>query len=99
MIIIPNTIKHKQSIREWVAEQNQDAIMISGYDHCIIGISKDGRILYSVDDILRTLVGAEHSWNFEDAIEWFEFNIQGAFSNKKNHPKFVSTSFSYSYLD
>ena len=99
MIITPNTNKPEQTIREWVADQNQDAIMINGYDHCIIGISQEGRILYSVDDILRTLVGAEHSWNFEDAIEWFEFNIQGAFSDKKNHPKFISTSFSDSYLD
>lgn len=99
MIITPNAKKPEQSIREWVAEINSDAIIINGYDHCVIGISKDGRLLYSVDDILRTLVGAEHSWNFEDAIEWFEFNIQGAFSDKKNHPKFISTSFSYSYLD
>tara|TARA_B100001093_G_scaffold214167_1_gene205451 strand:- start:1840 stop:2139 length:300 start_codon:yes stop_codon:yes gene_type:complete len=99
MIITPNTNKPERSVREWVADQNQDAIMINGYDHCIIGISQDGRILYSVDDILRTLVGAEHSWNFEDAIEWFEFNIQGAFCDKKNHPKFISTSFSDSYLD
>lgn len=99
MIITPNANKPEQTIREWVAESNPNAIMIDGYDHCIIGISRDGRILYSVDDILRTLVGAEHSWNFEDAIEWYEFNIQGAFSDKKNHPKFISTSFSYSYLD
>lgn len=99
MIITPNTNNPEQSIREWVAESNPDAIMINGHDHCILGISVHGSIIYSVEDILNTLVGAEHTWNFEDAIEWFEFNIQGSFTNKKNEPIFVQTDYSTYSLD
>jgi len=95
MIITPNTNKSEQPIREWVAESNPDAIMINGYDHCILGISMQGSIIYSVDDILKTLVGAEHTWNYDDAIEWFEFNMQGSFTNKENEPMFVQTDYSY----
>ena len=98
-LIVPNTNKPEQSIRDWIAEHNSDAIMINGYDHCILGISIHGSIIYSVEHILKTLVGADHHWDFDEAIEWFEFNIQGAFCDKKNHPKFISTSFSDSYLD
>ena len=94
-LITPKFDKPEQSIRDWIAEQNQDAIMINGYDHCILGISIQGSIIYSVEDILKTLVGAEHTWNFDDAIEWFEFNIQGSFTNKKNEPIFVQTDYSY----
>ena len=94
MIITPNTNKHERSVREWIAESNPDAIMINGYDHCILGISIHGSIIYSVDHILKTLVGAEHHWDFNDAIEWFEFNIQGSFTNKKNEPIFVQTDYS-----
>ncbi|RPG65053.1 MAG: hypothetical protein CBC02_008180 [Flavobacteriaceae bacterium TMED42] len=98
-LITPNTNKPDQSIRDWIAEQNSDAIMINGYDHCILGISPSGSIIYSVEDILKTLVGAEHTWNFDDAIEWFEFNIQRSFTNKKNEPIFVQSDYSTYSLD
>ena len=98
-LIVPNTNKPEQSIRDWIAEQNSDAIMINGYDHCILGISIHGSIIYSVEHILKTLVGADHHWDFDDAIEWFEFNIQGSFTNKKNEPIFVQSDYSTYSLD
>ena len=99
MIITPKTEETNFSIRDWIADQNQDAIMINGYDHCILGISIHGSIIYSVEHILKTLVGADHHWDFDDAIEWFEFNIQGSFTNKKNEPVFVQSDYSPYSLD
>jgi hypothetical protein len=52
-----------------------------------------------VEHILKTLVGADHHWDFDDAIEWFEFNIQGSFTNKKNEPVFVQSDYSTYSLD
>ena len=99
MIITPKTEETNFSIRDWIAEQNQDAIMINGYDHSVIGISPNGSVIYSVESILKTLVGMEHHWNFDDAIEWFEFNIQGSFTGKQNEPMFVQTDYSYYSCD
>jgi hypothetical protein len=99
MIIIPKTEEKNFSIREWVAEQSPNSILINGYDHCILGISPTGSVIYSTDDILKTLVGMEHSWNYDDAIEWFEFNIQGSFTGKQHEPMFVTTSTSYYSCD
>ena len=98
-LITPNFDKPNQSIRDWVVGHNYDAILINGFDHCIMGVTKQGRVIYDVKDILRTLVGMEHHWNYDDAIEWYEYNIQGSFSNKENDPIFVSTSFSYDFID
>ena len=99
MIITPKTEEKNFSIRDWIAEQNQDAIMINGYDHCVIGVSPNGSVIYSVEGILKTLVGTEHSWNYDDAIEWFEFNIQGSFTGKQHEPMFVQTDYSYYSCD
>ena len=98
-LIVPNTNKSESSIRDWIAEHNSNAIMINGYDHCITGLSKEGRVIYEVSDILKTLVGMEHSWNYNDAIEWFEYNIQGSFCDKENEPIFTSSSFTYDFID
>ena len=99
MIITPRTEEKNFSIREWVADQNQDAIMINGYDQCVIGVSPNGSVIYSVEGILKTLVGMEHTWNYDDAIEWFEYNIVGSFTGKKNEPMFVQTDYSYYSCD
>ena len=99
MIIIPKTEEKNFSIREWVAEQSPDSILLQGYDHCILGVSPTGSVIYSVEDILKTLVGMEHTWNYDDAIEWFEYNILRCFADKQYEPMFVSTSYSYYSCD
>ena len=98
-LIVPENENNEQSVREWIADINPDAIMATGYDNCIIGISRHGNIIYSVDMIINTLVGMEHEWSHEDAIEWFEFNIQGSFTGKKNEPIFVQTNYTYYMYD
>jgi hypothetical protein len=99
MIIIPKTEEKNFSIREWIAGQSPSSILINGYDHCILGISPTGSVIYSTDDILKTLVGMEHTWNYDDAIEWFEFNILRCFADKQYEPTFVSTSYPYDLGD
>ena len=98
-LITPKFEKPNQSIRDWICEQNQNAVLANGFDHCIMGISKHGRVIYDVKDILRTLVGMEHHWDYNDAIEWFEHNIQCAFTDAKDQPIFASTSFTYDFID
>jgi len=95
MIITPKTNESSDtpSNREWVAEKFPDAVIAKGYDHCIVGVTPEGSVIYAADEIIKTLVGMEHDWDFDDAIEWFERNIEPSFnSDKKNHPKFMFNS-------
>jgi hypothetical protein len=52
-----------------------------GCDECVLGYEYnwDGliRLIYSVDKILTNLVG--DGMDVDDAIEYFEFNIRGAY--------------------
>jgi|SaaInlV_100m_DNA_2_1039680.scaffolds.fasta_scaffold56692_2 hypothetical protein len=92
MIITPKTEEKNLSIREWVAEQSPDSILLTGYDNCVVGISPSGSVIYSTDDILKTLVGMEHDWGWEDAIEWFDYNIFGSVNpDNELHPTFITT--------
>lgn len=93
MIITPKTEEQTMSSREWVAEQYPEAIIVNGYDHCIVGLTPNGAVIYSADNIIKTLVGMEHDWDYEAAIEWFEYNIAGSFRGDDDaHPKFMFNS-------
>jgi hypothetical protein len=94
MIITPKTEEKKNisSNRDWVAERFPEAIIITGYDHCIVGVSPVGAVIYATDDIIDTLLAKEHDWGWEDAIEWFDYNIFGSFNpDNELHPKFITT--------
>lgn len=94
MIITPK-IKAKKNIalkRKWVGGISPDAIFVDGFDHCIVGVTVAGAVIYSVDDILKTLVSIEHDWDYDAAVEWFDHNIFDAYSSSdETHPKFMTT--------
>ena len=94
MIITPK-IKAKKNIalkRKWVGCISPDAIFVDWFDHCIVGVTVAGAVIYSADDILKTLVSIEHDWDYDAAIEWFDHNIFGAYSSSdETHPKFMTT--------
>jgi len=53
-----------------------------GYDNCIIGVDeKSMRLIYSVEKIIETLM--ESGMSSDDAQEWYEFNIVGAYMGEK----------------
>ena len=96
MIITPKIEEQTLSLREWVAEQYPEAIIVNGYDHCIVGLTPKGAVIYSADNIIKTLVAKEHDWDYEDAIEWFDYNIAGSFKgDNESHPKFMFNSESW----
>ena len=96
MIITPKIEEQTLSLREWVAEQYPEAIIVNGYDHCIVGLTPKGAVIYSADNIIKTLVAKEHDWDYEDAIEWFDYNIAGSFvGDNESHPKFMFNSESW----
>ena len=96
-LITPQNNKSANSIRQKIVEANPEAIMIQGYDDCIVGVSINDQVIYDVDSIIKKLMGIDHDMNHESAVEWFEFNILGRFSNQVNEPIFVSFNYTYDF--
>ena len=58
-------------------ELPDDALIADGLDKAIIGY-KEGKVVYDYDACVQVFM-ADNDWNFEDAIEWMEFNVVGAY--------------------
>jgi hypothetical protein len=78
-----NTNKLKESLTEKqkelklsIAEHNPEALFADGHDHAIMGYSSDGRVIYSVDLIVESLM---EDMSHEEAVEYFGFNIECAY--------------------
>jgi len=49
-----------------------------GYDDAVMGISTDGRLVYSVEKMIEILL-RDGDMNEEEAIEWLEYNTFNAY--------------------
>ena len=67
-----------QELKEMIAETHPKTLFADGFDRSIRGYDKDGRIIYSVDSIVETLVERD-GMDWEEASEYFSFNIEGAY--------------------
>jgi hypothetical protein len=73
---------HQQLVRD-------GDLLATGHDNAIVGIltsiDKDGneyrRVVYSIEKILDKLM--EDGMTDEEAQEWFDFNIDGAYAGHK----------------
>ena len=72
-----NRIKRLEELKQTIAEHNPEALFADGHDHAIMGYSSDGRVIYSVDQVVRGL--AEDGMTPDEAIEFFNFNIECAY--------------------
>ena len=61
-----------------IQELNPEAMLADGFDDCILGYEKDGRVIYSIEEIIATLMERD-GMSEEEAIEFFDFNIEGAY--------------------
>jgi hypothetical protein len=71
-------------------EYAEGAILLDGFDDCILGISEqfgeDVRVVYSKEKILDKL---SEEMTVEEAVEFYEFNILGGYFGEQN-PIFLS---------
>ena len=72
-----NRITRLEELKQTIAEHNPEALFADGHDHAIMGYSSDGRVIYSVDQVVRGL--AEDGMTPDEAIEFFNFNIECAY--------------------
>ena len=77
--------------RDRLAEIDPELLFADGYDDCIIGIgaqwSKEGLVLYDRKKVIDKLMAS--GMELDEAEEFFEFNIQGAWVGEKT-PMFVA---------
>ena len=67
-----------ERLRETISEYNPEAMFADGFDESIMGYSSDGKVVYSADQIVGTLMNRD-GMTEEDAREYFSFNIECAF--------------------
>jgi hypothetical protein len=74
-----------------IQEEHPDKLVMTGYDDCIIGmasrIGMEDCVAFDKDKVLEKLRKVEKMTE-EDAIEWFEFNMIGAYVGETT-PVFV----------
>lgn len=80
--------------REIIDEMAEGAIVLDGFDDCIVGISEEfgmePRVVYSKQRIIQKMVETDLMTE-EEAIEYFYFNIAGGYFGERN-PIFLTTS-------
>jgi len=79
--------------QEEIAERNPEAILIDGLDKAIIGMARRVGmevVAYDYDKCVEVLMERE-DWDREDAIDWMEYNVVGAFMGACT-PVFVDLS-------
>lgn len=54
-----------------------DSIQLLGFDKAILGITDNGKIVYSIEKIKSILI--KDGMNIDDVDEYIEFNIFGAY--------------------
>lgn len=81
-----------QQIKQTIAEQNEEALFLDGFDEALIGIAESNgsgmRAAYSYSKIVDILMERDGMTN-DEAIEFYDFNIYGSYMGK-NSPEFIS---------
>lgn len=79
-------------LREDISEINPEALLIDGFDEAIIGMAERINlgpvVAYDVEKIIQIMVERDEM-TYEEAIEYFEFNILGAWVGE-NTPIFIN---------
>ena len=70
--------RHLESLKESIEAHNPDALLADGLDDALAGYDTKGRAIYFVDAIIGTLVERD-GMTAEEAQEFFDFNIEGAY--------------------
>ena len=73
-----NRANRLADLKVTIGEHNPKALFADGHDDAIMGYSSDGKVIYSVNQIMETLVERD-GMTPDEAIEFFNFNIECAY--------------------
>jgi hypothetical protein len=67
------------TIIEKITENNPDAILWDDLDEAVIGFTTDYVAVYDLDKLSECLLKQNSDWSEQDALEWIDYNISGAY--------------------
>tara|TARA_R110000824_G_scaffold6612_2_gene30541 strand:+ start:7310 stop:7588 length:279 start_codon:yes stop_codon:yes gene_type:complete len=69
-------------IKEDIADINPDALLADGLDEAIIGVGNQFTntpvVVYDYDKCIEIFM-RDNDWDYEDAMDWMQFNVIGAY--------------------
>lgn len=72
-----------------ILEDYENVLIADGFDDAVIGIEPmTMRVVYDIDKVIEILM--DQGMDHDEAIEYYEFNIVGAYVGKQT-PLFVNT--------
>ena len=99
-MLITRTTKEQQKIideiDEIALERETTVPYPTGFDEAILGVlTNDGgvHVVYCRDDILEILMRGDDTMDYEDALEYFNYNILQQFSTPDNSPIYIDYIF------
>ena len=76
--LMANRKKRIEELKRAIKNANPDALLADGLDNALAGYDTQGRAIYFIDAIIGTLMERD-GMTYEEAYEFFDFNIAGAF--------------------
>jgi hypothetical protein len=76
----------RDTIRDTIAENNPEALFADGWDECILGVCYNpgrGNLVVYDGDAMIDLMITRDEMSYEEAVEYFEFNIEGAWVGER----------------
>jgi hypothetical protein len=74
-----------ESIVNYISENHPEALVMDGYDDCIIGtveiFGKEPLVCYDKTKVLKNL--EKQGMSEEESVEWFYFNQMGAYLGER----------------
>jgi len=72
----------EQDIKDWVSTYNEEALLADGFEDAVVGIcERFGAVpvvAYDRDKCVDILIQRD-GMTYEEAVEYFEFNVAGAY--------------------
>jgi len=84
-------MKSYEKIKQHLVEENPDALLADGFDQALIGIGRRvGQPSLAIYDRNKCIKILASEMGYEDAEEYFEYNVSGAWMGP-NTPIFMAT--------
>lgn len=71
-----------------IATENEDTVMIDGFDNAVLGITSDGCLIYDYYKMVDELVQRD-GMEFMEAVEYIDYNTMRALPYVKDHRPIV----------
>ncbi len=72
--------KVKLNIDEYIDGLDEEAIVLTGLDNCVVGTDQNGYLVYDYEKIVNHFM-VDDDMTLDDAIEYVDFNVLGLNGN------------------